>query len=313
MPWKDGYTRSDEKSLTDDEVRWPDGNRVCVTVMLDLSFASGPQGLTVDDLRNTDMTTFGLHDGLTQVRALLDRYDVKATVTVPAAMARVIPDTILSLRDAGHEIAAQGLRHEDVSQLDREDEKTRLEMTTEILANLTGQQPEGWFSLPRAGDPFAVGTISPNTMDLLIDAGYRYMGNSLSDDIPHYWVTDFDSRRAILTMPYFYHSDDNFFLMFPRKGTGLEHADALFANWNAEFDAQYKRGRHFNMTIHPHAVGWCNRLKLLEDFLARMRERPGVWNETAGTIARYWQEAFPPDKALRLAPSIWKDYPGSLS
>ncbi|NKB60163.1 MAG: polysaccharide deacetylase family protein [Alphaproteobacteria bacterium] len=312
MPWKDGYTISDEKSLTDGEVRWPDGNRVCVTVMLDLSLASGPQGLTAADLRNAN-ATFGMNEGFDQVRSILNRFNIRATVTVPAAMANILSDSILALCDDGHEIAAQGLKHEDVSELSREDEKARLDMTTEILTKLTGQRPDGWFSLPRAGDPFAVGTVSPNTMDLLIDAGYRYMGNGLSDDIPHYWVTDFDSQRAILTLPYFYHFDDQFFLMFPKKGTGLEHADTLFANWCAEFDAQYRRGRYFNMTLHPHAIGWCNRLKLLEDFLSRMRDFPGVWNPTAGAVARYWAETYPQETALTLEPSIWKDYPGSLS
>ena len=41
--------------------------------------------------------------------------------------------------------------------------------------------------------------------------------------------------------------------MFPRKGTGLEHPDTLLRNWRAEFDAQYKRGRYFHMTLHPAA------------------------------------------------------------
>ncbi len=312
MPWKEGYTISDEKSLTDSEVRWPDGKRVCVTVMLDLSLASGPQGLTAADLRNSN-ATFGINEGLAQIRAILNRFNIKATVTVPAAMANMMSDSILALRDDGHEIAAQGFKHEDVSGLSREDEKTRLDMTTDILTKLTGQRPEGWFSLPRSGDPFAGGTISPNTMDLLIDAGYRYMGNGLSDDIPHYWVTDFNRQRALLTLPYHYSFDDQFFLMFPKKGTGLEHADSLFANWTTEFDAQYKRGRYFNMTIHPHAIGWCNRFKLLEDFLSRIRDRPGVWNPTAGAVARYWLETYPQHAALRLEPSIWQDYPGSLS
>ena len=31
MPWKQGYTISDERSLADAELRWPDGNRCCVT------------------------------------------------------------------------------------------------------------------------------------------------------------------------------------------------------------------------------------------------------------------------------------------
>jgi len=312
MPWKDGYTISDEITLFDDAVRWPDVNRVCMTVMLDLSLASGPQGLTAADLRHSP-ATFGMNEGLAQVRATLKRFGITATVTVPAAMARIMPDAVKTLRDDGHEIAAQGLKHEDVSILSRDEEAARLAMTTEILEELNGQRPEGWFSLPRPNDPFAVGTVSPNTHDLLIDAGYRYMGNGLSDDIPHYWVTNFESERAILTLPYFYHFDDQFFLMFPKKGTGLEHADTLFANWNAEFDAQYKRGRYFNMTLHPYAVGWCNRLKLLEDFLTRISELSDVWNPTAGEVVSYWLRAYPKESALKLEPSIWKDYAGSLS
>ena len=312
MPWKDGYTISDEITLFDDAVRWPDGNRVCMTVMLDLSLASGPQGLTAADLRHSP-ATFGMNEGLAQVRATLNRFGITATVTVPAAMARIMPDAVKTLRDDGHEIAAQGLKHEDVSILSRDEEAARLAMTTEILEELNGQRPEGWFSLPRPNDPFAVGTVSPNTHDLLIDAGYRYMGNGLSDDIPHYWVTNFESERAKLTLHYFYHFDDQFFLMFPKKGTGLEHADTLFANWNAEFDAQYKRGRYFNMTLHPYAVGWCNRLKLLEDFLTRISELSDVWNPTAGEVVSYWLRAYPQESALKLEPSIWKDYAGSLS
>jgi hypothetical protein len=139
------------------------------------------------------------------------------------------------------------------------------------------------------------------------------MGNGLADDIPHYWVTDFASRRAILTLPYYYHFDDQFFLMFPRKGTGLEHPDALFKNWKAEFDAQYKRGRHFHMTLHPSHIGWCNRLQLLDDFLSYMRGFPGLWNPAGAECARYWLETYPASVYLRLEPSIWRDYPGSLS
>jgi hypothetical protein len=29
MPWKERYTISDEKSLADDEIRWPQGARCC--------------------------------------------------------------------------------------------------------------------------------------------------------------------------------------------------------------------------------------------------------------------------------------------
>jgi peptidoglycan/xylan/chitin deacetylase (PgdA/CDA1 family) len=312
MSWKERYTISNEKSLTDDEIRWPQGARCCVGITVDLSLASGPDGIGAADLTTPD-AEFGANQGFSALLIVLKRYDLKATFAVPAVLAPIYGDRIRALVADGHEIAANGFKHEDVSSFQREDERARIMRATELLAEVTGRRPEGWFSLPRQGDPFAGGTISPNTMDLLIEAGYRYMGNSLADDIPHYWVTDFASRRAILTLPYYYHFDDQFFLMFPRKGTGLEHPEALFRNWKAEFDAQYKRGRHFHMTLHPRHTGWCNRLQLLDDFLGYLRGFPDLWNPTGAQCAGYWLETYPASTWLRLEPSIWRDYPGSLN
>jgi peptidoglycan-N-acetylglucosamine deacetylase len=312
VPWKERYTISDEKSLADDEVRWPAGARCCFSITVDLSTATGPEGIRTADLR-TPSALFGMDRGLAAVLDVLRRYELKATFAVPAAIAHIYLDKIQALAGEGHEIAAHGFKHEDASALQRAEESERIARATDILAEATGRRPAGWFSLPRQGDPFAGGTISPNTMQLLIEAGYTYMGNGLADDIPHYWVTDFASRQAILTLPYYYHFDDQFFLMFPRHGTGLEHPDALFRNWKAEFDAQYRRGRHFHMTLHPQHIGWCNRLQLLDEFLAYMRSFPELWNPTGEECARYWLETYPASSYLKLEPCIWQDYPGSLS
>ncbi len=312
MPRKERYTISDEKSLADDEIRWPQGARCCVGVTVDLSVAAGPDGIRAADL-TTPEAEFGANQGLAALLAVLQRHDLRATFAVPAVLAHIYAEKVRSLIDDGHEIAANGFKHEDVSGLERDDERARIARATEIIAEVTGRRPSGWFSLPRQGDQFAGGTISPNTIDLLLEAGYAYMGNGLADDIPHYWVTDFASRRAILALPYYYHFDDQFFLMFPRKGTGLEHPDTLFRNWKAEFDAQYKRGRYFHLTLHPRHIGWCNRLQLLDEFLAYLRDFPGLWNPTGAECARYWLETYPASSYLRLEPSIWRDYPGSLS
>ena len=188
-----------------------------------------------------------------------------------------------------------------------------MDLATDILTRVTGRRPTGWYCLPRQEDAFAGGTTSPHTIDLLLDAGYEYLGNGLADDVPHWWVSDFATRRALLTLPYYYHFDDQWFLLFPRKGTGLEHADDLFRNWRAEFDAQYRRGRQFSMVLHPGAVGWCHRLQLLEDFLAHVQARPGVWHATSDECARHWHATYPAADHLRLEASVWRDHPGSLS
>jgi peptidoglycan/xylan/chitin deacetylase (PgdA/CDA1 family) len=274
--------------------------------------ASGPEGVTAADL-TTPEALFGANQGLAALRDVLRRHAMRATFATPAIIAHIHRDLVRSLTAEEHEIAAHGLRHEDVSGLERDEERQRIARTTEILADVTGRKPAGWFSLPRQGDRYAVGAVSANTVDLLLEAGYLYLGNGLADDIPHYWVSDFASRRALLTLPYYYHFDDQFFLMFRRKGTGLEHPDALLRNWRGEFAAQYRRGRCFHMTLHPQHIGWSNRLQMLDEFLAELRGHPDLWNPTAAECARYWLETYPASAHLRLAPSIWQDYPGSLS
>ena len=312
MPWKDGYTISDETSLADDEVHWPDGARCCVSVTVDLSVASGPAGITAADLASP-RAQFGARGGLEQVLRVLRQFGLRATFAVPAVIALAVPETIRSLAADGHEIAAEGLLHEDVSDFSRTEELERIDQATSVLSDVVGQRPAGWYSLPRQGDPFAGGTISPHTMDLLLDAGYDWFGNGLADDIPHYWVTDFAARRSILTLPYYYHYDDQFFLHFPARGTGLEHADSLVRNWKAEFAAQYRRGRLFQMTLHPYAVGFAHRVRLLEEICQQVRSVPHVWNTTGSAVAAYWRQTYPAETHLRLEASVWQHYAGSLS
>lgn len=312
MPWKDGYTISDEIGIADSDIRWPDARRLGVHIVVNLNIAGGPAGITRADIQSAP-SVFAIHEGLDLVVGALARHDLKATVAVPAVLAKAFPKRISALADAGHEIAALAAKGEDMSKLPRAEEQARIELATEILGQAAGARPTGWFTLPRQQDPYGVGTVSPATIELLLDAGYAYFGNGLADDAPHYWVCDFARRRALLALPYYYHFDDQYFAMFPAKGTGLENADMLVRNWRAELDAQYRRGRFFTMVLHPQHAGWSSRLGLLEDFLAEMIGRPGLWVATGAAIARHWQTSYPPETHLKLEPSIWKDFPGSLS
>ncbi len=153
MPWKENYTRSDEKSLDDSEIVWPHGNRVCATITVDLSVATSPNGLAASDFQ-TAPAMFGLHEGTDLVLSLLGQFGLKATFAVPGAMARILQPTLRRIQDAGHEVAANGFRHEDVSALSRDDEKDHIALASELISTATGARPSGWFSLPRPGDRY---------------------------------------------------------------------------------------------------------------------------------------------------------------
>lgn len=314
MPWKDGYTTSDEQTLPDQQVRWPDDRRCACILVVDLSIASGPQGITPAEL-TTATQQFGMQVGVRSLLEVLQRFGMHATFAVPAVIAAIYPETVQTILAAGHEVAAHGFKHEDVSQLPVEQERERIAVTTESLTRLLGKRPTGWYSLPRQRDAFAVGTVSPHTIALLLEAGYTYMGNGLADDIPYYWVTDAETPQALLTLPYYYHFDDQFFLMFPPPGlgSGLENPRPFLTNCTLEFEAQYRRGRYFSMVVHPHIIGFGHRMHLLETLLTHIRSFPDVWNPTASQCAQYWVAQYPARTALHLEPSIWQDYPGSLS
>lgn len=312
MPWKDGYTISDEIAVRDAAIAWPGGARLCVLITLDLSMASGPEGISAKDLEGP-VAQFGLGDGLEGVLRVLARHGRRASFAVPAALVAIRPEAVRAILDGGHEIAAQGIRHEDVASLPRAEEQARIRRAAEMLEAATGTRPRGWYSLPRQSDPFAGGTLSPNTIDLLLEEGFAWFGNGQADDAPHWWVSDAAARRAILALPYYYHFDDQWFCMFPAKGTGLENPDMLHRNWRGEFSAQYRRGRCFHMVIHPQHSGFAHRLAMLDGFLAWVGQHPGLWNPTGSECAAHWEAALPRAEHLRLAPAIWKDHPGSLS
>ena len=235
MPWKQNYTTSNEQTLPDSDLRWPDGNRCCFSITVDLSVARSPDGIRVADIQRPD-AFFALNDGL------------DSAIDEAAAQARFPNNPSRSLRSwqrSTQRFCASSPSRATKSPPTASGMKTSPTWTArtrrpaspqqpEILTEAIGRRPDGWFSMPRRGAiRIAAKRHDParNTLDLLIEAGYTWFGNGLADDIPHYWVTDFATNRAILTLPYYYHFDDQFFLMFPAKGTGLEHADSLARNW----------------------------------------------------------------------------------
>ena len=184
MPWKERYTVSDEVSPKDHELQWPPGNRMAVHITLALSPASGPEGITAADMGPPGR--FGMNEGLDLLIDLLTKHKLLTTLAVPAVMAEIMPNRLLSLAQAGHEIAAMGLRHEDTSAMPREEEAARIALATEKLERIFGKRPSGWYALSRQKDRYAGGATSPHTFDLLREAGYGWFGNGMADDIPYY-------------------------------------------------------------------------------------------------------------------------------
>ena len=193
--------------------------------------------------------------------------------------------------------------------LSPDEERERIERTFSGLAELTGTRPEGWFTLPRTGDDYPGGSVSDATGELLLEAGCGYFGNSMADDIPHYWITDYDRRHTLLMLPYYYAMDTQFFMFFPGvgKGSGLVQTRALWENWAAELEGVRAWGRQSTFVIQPYLMQFGAARAVLDRLMRAVTGAPDLWIATSGACAAYWKQAYPADRTLRFEKAAWLD------
>ena len=299
MPWVDGYTSSDEKSLVD--IEWPHAKRCCSTVVVDYSVPSLTGEITEHVIEEAEAIYGDSVNGLWLLE-LLSQYNVKATFSVIPSMVERFPKFIRQVIEAGHEIAVGGDNKKDISHLSYNEEKESILKTTEFIQSVAGIKSAGWFSLPRTGDQYPGGFLTPNTFNLLKEAGYKYFGNGMADDIPYYTNIDINAKSCMLTMPYYYHFDSQFFLFFPGvgSGTGLMNFRKLEKNWNDELDGALHFGRSFTLVIQPCLAYWGGTYEVLSSMLQRLSTEKHIWQATYEQCADWWLKRYPSEKYLHL-------------
>ena len=299
MPWKKDYTFCNETSPTD--IAWPQGKKAALTLVVDFSVPCGPEGLTEAAIAAAE-SFWG--PGIRGERLLefLDTWQLPATFAVPLAMAEAFPEQVAAMAGRGHEVAAGSFAKENVSGLGAAEEERRITQTLDGLEKIAGKRPTGWFSLPRTSDDHPGGSVSEATVDLLQKHGCRYFGNSMADDIPHYWVTDCDAPRPMLALPYYYALDAQFFIFFPGfgKGNGLMQSKTLLENWEREIQGALRYNRQAVLVMQPYLMQFGPALWLLERLGETIRNCPGLWVTTSGACAEYWLETYPFSKTARV-------------
>ena len=256
---------------------WPNGARVAVCLSFD------PDNFSIAlNAGNTAPVTisegeYGALTGMPRILRLLDRYNLPATMYVPAVSAMMHPEMMQAIAKSGrHEIAMHGWIHEDPQALDDPEEEWRLiSQAMNLLEKSTGKRP--------TGNRNPSWTMSQYTMALLKRAGLLYDSSLQSMDQPHDVLIDGQST-GIVELPVNWILDDAPFL--PATAS-LPAPRLIMKTFKDDFDQAYKEGTLFMLTMHPHISGQRSRMKYLEELITYMKSKPGVWFATAEDIARY--------------------------
>jgi putative urate catabolism protein len=196
------------------------------------------------------------------------------------------PELTQAFLEGGHEIACHGWRWIHYQNLDEATERDHMARGMQIIENLTGERPLGWYT----------GRDSPNTRRLVADyGGFEYDSDYYGDDLP-FWLnvkkTD-GSLAPQLVVPYTLDCNDMRFAM-PQ---GFSHGNEFFEYLRDAFDVHYAQGAEhpqmMSIGLHCRLIGRPGRFRALQRFLDHIEGHDQVWVTRRIDIARHWKEVHP--------------------
>ncbi|MCA1823082.1 MAG: polysaccharide deacetylase [Mycobacteriales bacterium] len=234
-----------------------------------------------------------------RILELLATNDIAATFFTPGHTALAYPALMRDIVAAGHEVAHHGWVHENPEELSPDEERAVLVKGIEVLTEVTGARPVGWRSPAWA--------MSPVSIDLLLEHGFRYDSSLMGNDFSPYYVRrgdrwsadapyEFGVETDLVELPVYWGLDDfPAFEIVPGRWGGGAAPSAVREIWQGDFDYALARvpGGVYTLTMHPQSIGRGHRMLMLEGLVAHMRAQDGVVFATMAATAGAWRAAHP--------------------
>lgn len=237
-----------------------------------------------------------------RILRLLDREAIPATFFIPGHTIETFPDTVRAIVNAGHEAGHHGYLHENPVDLEPEDERRVMERGLESFESILGMRPLGYRS--PAWDN------SPNTIDLLLEYGFRYESSLMGDDFRPYWcrtgdVIDLDGPYQfgqsvdLVELPVSWILDDfphfEYYRSSRGRGEGLSAPSKVLEIWLGEFQFMYRDVPDgvYTLTMHPQVIGRGHRMLMLEELILQFKKQEGVVFARTGETAERFRALHP--------------------
>lgn len=266
--------------------RWPNGAGLAVYVAVGVESYRFGDGRTEDiipgvpapDLVNASWRDYGNRVGAFRLLDRLAGLGIPPTVLLNALVADEAPALVARLRESGCETVAHGLSNSDIlSGMAEAAERRYLAETRDRIARERlgpdGGAPLGWSS------PWLAHT--ERTVDLLVEAGYRYLLDLRLDDRP-VWL---EARGGpLLALPYALELNDSS-TAIGRFASARDFADMIVDEFDEMLAAWDGAALVMPIVVHAFISGQPFRLRQLTRALAHVAaHRDRVWLTTPGAI-----------------------------
>ncbi|HSU78017.1 MAG TPA: polysaccharide deacetylase [Burkholderiales bacterium] len=259
---------------------WEGGARCAVALSFDSDHETNELRDGGQSIGRLSQGQYGARQGVPRILEILGRAGVKASFYVPAVTALLYPDEQRRVIAEGHEIGIHGWIHERNSELPAEAERDLQLRSADTLEKVCGRRPVG-IRTPSWD-------FSPQTLAITKEMGLLY-DSSLMADIDCYELEMDGSATGVVELPVEWIRDDAVYFNMNRFAALRPYtapADVLDI-FSAEFDGAYREGGIFQLTMHPHVIGYRSRIWILEELIRHIRAHQGVWFAPHADIARY--------------------------
>jgi allantoinase len=273
------------------DFNWPDGRRLAVCVVNNIEIFSYLSGIGSDSAsltapqttRNYAWRDYGNRVGQWYLFDLLDEYGFPAAHNFNSLLFDDCPQIAERIRDRGDEFIGHGRTNaERQVDMDEADERALIKESTDAIRAFTGKSPTGWLS------PWLIQT--PICLELLAEAGYRYMLDWPADDQP-FWMRT--ARGPILSVPYSIEINDSPTMIF-RQQSAADFEAMMIDQFDEMLLQSKKWPLVYTIVLHPFVIGQPYRLRALRRAFAHIAaRRDEVWLTTPGEVAAHYAALSP--------------------
>ncbi|MBN8965503.1 MAG: polysaccharide deacetylase family protein [Rhizobiales bacterium] len=281
-----GHQRYDYSPVTRRaDYSWPDNKRLAFYIATNIEVFAFETGIGPDPIGVSDMQThrnfawrdYGNRIGVWYLFDLYEELGLPSSCLVNSAVYDQHPDILERVRKRGDDIIGHGRTNAERQRgLWEVDERRLIDDATQTIAKHEGRPPKGWLG----------GSVTETrvTLDLLKEAGYRYVLDWPCDDQPIWMKT---RSGPILSVPYPFELND-IGQVIQRKHSPAQFADMIVD----QFDEQVRRSADHPqvcaLSLHTFIAGQPFRIPALRKALKHIAQHPKkdrVWFTRADAIA----------------------------
>jgi peptidoglycan/xylan/chitin deacetylase (PgdA/CDA1 family) len=261
------YVPIDERPVYD----WPGGKRLAFYVAVNVEHFSYGEGLghsptgpgPQPDVRNYGWRDYGLRVGMWRLFDLLEEFGLPACHLVNSSVYDHAPEICARIRARHDEFVGHGVTNSETQgDMAEAAERALINEATETIARHEGRKPGGWLG------PWIAETGV--TLDLLKEAGYRYVLDWPIDDQPVWFKT---RSGPILSVPYPIEINDSP-AMATRRHTAVDFTEMVIDQFEELLDQSKRQPLVCGVSLHTFVAGQPFRLRQLRRALRHILEHP---------------------------------------